>query len=71
MFLKEKRYVTIKCRIVAVVNKQSDLITKEYSSSLTVSTKDVLLLCIIYSEEKREAAAIYITNAFIQTRVEN
>ena len=36
-----------------------------------MSTKVVLLSCIIDAEEKRDVAVIDIPNAFIQTRVEN
>ena len=69
MFLKEKIYGIIKGITVSGGNKQRYFITKEDSSSPTVSTKDVLLSCIIYSEEKVDVAVIDIPNSFIQTRV--
>jgi hypothetical protein len=70
MFLKEKRSGKIKGRTVAGGNKQRDYISKEDSSSPTVSTESVLLTCIIDAEEQRDTAVVDIPNAFIQTRVE-
>ena len=71
MFLKEKINGDIKGRTVAGGNKQRDFISKDYSSSLNVSTEAVLLSCIIDAEEERDVAVIDIPNSFIQTRVEN
>jgi hypothetical protein len=71
MFLKQKRDGTIKGRTVAGGNKQRDFISKEDSSSPTVSTEAVLLSCIIDAEEGRDVATIDIPNAFIQTRIED
>ena len=50
MFLKEKRYGSIKGRSVAGDDKQNDYISKEDTRSLTVATKAVLLSCIIDAE---------------------
>ena len=71
MFIKEKREVTIKGRAVAGGIKQRDYISKEYVSSPTIATEEVLLSCIIDSEEERDVAVIDIPKAFIQTRVED
>ena len=71
MFLKEKKNGDIKERSVAGGNKQRDFISKEDSSSPTVSTEAVLLSCIIDAEEERDVAVIDVPNSFIQTRVEN
>ena len=71
IFLKEKRYGSIKGRAVAGGNKHRDYISKEDSSSPTVATEAVLLSCIIDAEEERGVAVIDILNAFIQTRVED
>jgi len=71
MFLKQKRDGKIKGRTVAGGNKQRDFISKEDSSSPTVSTEAVLLTCIIDAEEGRDVAVIDIPNAFIQTRIED
>ena len=71
MFLKGKKNRDIKGRTVAGGNKQRDFISKENSSSPTVSTEVVPLSCIIDAEEERDVAVIDIPNAFIQTRVEN
>jgi hypothetical protein len=71
MFIKEKRDGKIKGRTVAGGNNQRDYISNEDTSSPTVSTKSVLLLCIIYAEEGWDVAVVDIPNAFIQTRVEN
>ena len=50
MFLKGKRDGTIKGRTVVGGNKQRYFISKEDSSSPTVSTKDVILSYIIDAE---------------------
>jgi hypothetical protein len=71
LFLKLKSDGTIKGRQVAGGNKQRGYISKEDSSSKTVSTEAVLLSCIIDAEEERDVAVIDIPNAFIQTRVED
>ena len=71
MFLKEKKNGYIKERTVAGGNKQRDFISKEDSSSPTVSTEAVLISCIIDAEEERDVTVIDIPNVFIQTRVEN
>ncbi len=52
-------------------NKKRDYISKEESSSPTVSTESVLLSCIIDAEEERDVAVIDIPNAVIQTKVED
>ena len=71
LFLTEKKDGTIKGRTVAGGNKQRDYISKEDSSSPTVTTEAVLLTCIIDAEEERDVAVIDIPNAFIQTKVTN
>jgi len=52
---------------VAGGNKQRDYISKEDTSSPTVTTELVLLTCIIDTQEGRDVAVINIPNAFIQT----
>ena len=71
MFIKENRDSTIKGGTVEGVNKQTYFISKEDSSSPTVSTEAVRLSCIIDAEEKRGVDVIDIPNGFIQKRVEN
>ena len=71
MFLKKNRDGKIKGGTVEGGNKQTDFISKEDPSSLTVSTEAVILSCIIDAEEKRGVAVIDIPNGFIQKRVEN
>jgi hypothetical protein len=44
---------------------------KEESSSLTVSLEAVLLMCIVDANKNRDVAVVDITNAFIQTIVED
>ena len=68
---KGKKNGDIKGRTVAGGNKQRDFISKENSSSPDVSTEAVLLSCVIDAEEEHDVAVINISNAFIQTRVEN
>ena len=46
-------------------------VTKEESSSPTVSTESVLLTSIVDALEERDVAIIDIPNAFIQTRVQD
>ena len=71
MFLKEKRDRKIKGRTMYGGTKLREFIPKEDSISLTVATKAVIMSCIIYTEEERDVYVINITNAFIQTRVDN
>ena len=60
-----------KARMVAGGNTQRDYLTKEDSSSPTVSTEAVLLTSIIDAHEGRDVTVIDIPNAFIQTRVDS
>jgi hypothetical protein len=52
-------------------NKQRDYISKEDASSPTVAMESVLLSCIIDAEEEQDVPVVDISNAFIQTQVEN
>jgi hypothetical protein len=69
MFIGQKRTGETKARMVAGGNTQRGHVTKEESSSPTVSTKAVLLTLIVDALEGRDVAVIDIPNAFIQTRV--
>jgi hypothetical protein len=71
MFLKQKRDGNTKGRTVAGGNKQLDYSSKEDASSPTVAKESVLLSCIIDAEEERDVTVVDISNAFVQTRVEN
>jgi hypothetical protein len=71
MFVVKKRDGKTKARLVAGGNMQRDYLTKEDSSSPTVSTEAVILTSIIDAHERRDVAVIDIPNAFIQTRVDN
>ena len=71
MFVVKKRDGKTKARMVPGGNTQRDYLTKEYSSSPTVSTKAVLLTSIIDAHEGRDVSVIDIPNAFIQTRVDD
>jgi hypothetical protein len=55
--------------MVASGNMQQGHLTKEESSSPTMSTKAVLLTMIVDAHKGRDIAVIDILNAFIQTRV--
>jgi hypothetical protein len=57
-----------KAGVVAGGNLQRGHVTKEESSSLTVSTESVLLTSIVDAHEGRDVAIIDIPNAFIQTQ---
>jgi len=71
MFVVRKRTGETKARVVAGGNLQRGHVTKEESSSPTVSTESVLLTSIIDALEERDVAIIDIPNAFIQTRVQD
>ena len=71
MFLKEKCDGKIKGRAVAGGNKQHNYISKEDASSPTVTTKSVLLTCIIDAQEERDVTVINIPNGFIQTHIKD
>ena len=68
MFLKLKiDEVTIKGRGCADGRKHRDWLSKEYTSSPTVSTEGLMLSCMIYEMEGREVATADIPGAFMQT----
>jgi hypothetical protein len=71
MFVVRKRTGETKARVVAVGNLQRGHVTKEESSSPTVSTKSVLLTSIVDALEEQDVAIIDIPNAFIQMRVQD
>ncbi len=71
MFIGQKRTGETKARMVAGGNTQRGHVTKEESSSPTVSTKAVLLTLIVDAHEGREVAVVDILNAFIQTKVDD
>ena len=71
MFVVKKRDGVTKARVVAGGNLQRGHVSKEESSSPTVSTESVLLTSIIDAHEGRDVAVIDIPNAFIQTRVQD
>ena len=66
-FMVQKQAGEIKARMVAGGNTQRGHVTKEESSSPTVSTKAVLLTLIVDALEGRDVAIVDIPNAFIQT----
>jgi hypothetical protein len=67
MFIGQKRTGETKTRMVAGGNTQQGHMTKEESSSPTVSTKAVLLALIVDVHKGRDVAVIDVPNAFIQT----
>ncbi len=67
MFIGQKRTGETKARMVAGGNTQRGHVTKEESSSPTVSTEAVLLTSIVNAHKGRDVAVIDILNAFIQT----
>ena len=71
LFLKEKRDLTVKGRMVAGGNKQRDTLDKTEVTSPTATLESVLLTAIIDAKEGRDVAIIDIPNAFIQTRLDN
>jgi hypothetical protein len=71
MFIGQKRTGEIKARMVAGGNMQRVHVTKEESSSPTVSTEAVLLTLIVNACKGRDVAVVDIPNAFIQTKVDD
>jgi hypothetical protein len=70
IFVERKRDGILKALQVAGGNKQR-YITKEDTSSLTVSLEAVLLTCIVDAYENRDFAIVDIPNAFVQTIVDD
>ena len=68
MFLKLKSdEVTFQGRGCADGRKQRDWLSKEYTSSPTVSTEGIMLLCKIYAMYSWQVATADIIGAFLQT----
>jgi len=70
MFLKKKRCGKIKGRGCADGRKQRAYVTKEDSSSPTVSLEALMLSLIIDAKEGRDVATVDIPGAFMQTDME-
>ena len=66
MFLKKKWCGTIKGRGSADGQKQCAYITKEESTSPTISTEAVFLTAIIDAWENRKVAVLDVLGAFMQ-----
>jgi hypothetical protein len=66
MFLKQKRCGRIKGRGCADGRKQRVYMTKEETSSPTVTTESLFLSCIIDAKEGRDVATADIPGAFMQ-----
>jgi hypothetical protein len=71
MFIGQKRTGETKARLVAGGNTQRGHVTKEESSSPTVTTEAVLLTSIVNARKGRDIAVVDILNKFIQTRVDD
>ena len=71
MVIGQKWTGETKARMVAGGNTQRGHVTKEESSSLTVSTKAVLLTSIVDARKGRDVIVVDILNAFIQTKVDD
>ena len=67
IFITEKRDGRIKARACANGSKQRQWMSKEDTSSPTVSLQSVFMTCAIEAHEGREVAIIDIPNAFVQT----
>ena len=66
MFLKKKRCGKIKGRGCADGRKQQAYITKEQSTSPTISTEAVFLTAVVDAWENRKVAVLDVPGAFIQ-----
>ena len=71
LFLKEKRYGTLKSRKLAGVDNLIDFIIKKDNRSPTVTTESVLLTYIVDTENYRYVITLDITNAFEQTHIKD
>jgi hypothetical protein len=67
MFVGQKWTGETKAKMVTGGNTQHGHVTKEESSSPTLSTKAVLLTLIVDAHKGRDVAVIDILNVFIQT----
>ena len=70
MFLKKKRCGTIKGCGCADGWKQRAYITKEDSTSPTISTEAVFLTAIVDAWENRKVAVLDVPGAFIQVEMD-
>ena len=66
MFLKKKRSGTVKGRGCADGRKQRAYITKEESTSPTISTEAVFLMAVVDAWENRKVAVLDVPGAFMQ-----
>ena len=66
MFLKKKRSGTVKIRGCADGRKQRAYITKEESTSPTISTEAVFLTAVVDAWENRKVAVLDVLGAFMQ-----
>ena len=66
MFLKKKRCGTIKGRGCADGRKQRAYVTKEESTSPTISTEAVFLTAVVDAWENRKVAVLDVPGAFMQ-----
>ena len=71
LFLKQKRDLSVKGRMVAGGNKQRSEILAIEATSPTAALESVLLTATIDAHEERDVAIINIPNAFVQTRITN
>jgi hypothetical protein len=71
MFIGQKWTGETKARMVAGGNMQRGHVTKEESSSPTVSTKAVLSTLIVNAREGRDVTVVDILNAFIQAKMDD
>ena len=67
MFLKMKTNGTIKGRRCADGRKQREWMSKEDTTSPTISNEALMLSCMIYAMEGRDVAIADIPDAFMQT----
>ena len=67
IFLTEKRDGRIKARACANGSKQRKWMSRENTSSPTVSLQSVFITCAIEAHEGRDVAIVDIPNAFVQT----
>ena len=71
MFLKEKRDGTLKARGCCDGRVQRNWMTKEETSSPTVSQEAFLLSCVTEAWEGRHVAVADVPGAFLQTKMEH
>ena len=69
-FMEEKRYGTVKARMVAGGDNQRVYTDKDLVVSQTCRSEIIMVASVIDSHEKRDVAIVDIPNEFVQTDIQ-